>query len=302
MRDVSRRRGDVASVLSANGSPAGFSLLEALISLTVFSLILIGLHNLTLTSERSQEVGSRITRANQDLRAALEIVSRDLRMAGSGFAGLPVQTADGPMRRVIYPVTPGCTYGSESDSVQVLASLDGTATVLVEPMTTPSSEMKCASLEGFSPGDLVVVTDGVFADMFEVTAVVVQGGGPGGKLSHNPSRPKNDASGHSEWPAGGYATGSRVTKVNTVVLRTVQQGDELRLYRKVDDGPAVPLVSGVRKLTFTYRLGDGTETRNPPVDADIMEIMVGVEAGLRSGWGAGERVVAMATSVRPRST
>ena len=279
----------------------GFSMLEMLVSLSIFSMVLLGLQRLTVTSERSQEVGSRITHVNQDLRAALEIISRDLRMAGSGFAGLAVQTSDGPAREVIYPVTPGYTFGDDADSVSVLAALDDAATLLTETMTGPSSDMKCLSLEGFSPGDLVVVTDGVFADMFEVTAVVEQGGGPGGMLLHSASRPRNDPSGHSQWPAGGYTAGSRVAKVSRVTLKTIDDQGTLKLFRRVNGGPLTPLIEHVRRLTFTYRLADGTETRNPPSSADIQEIIVNIEAGLRAGWGLDGRSVVTSTSVRPRS-
>jgi hypothetical protein len=280
---------------------AGYSMIEALISISVFSVVLMGLHQLAISSEKSQELGTRISHANQDLRAALEIISRDLRMAGSGFAGISVQTADGPIREVIHPVSPGYTYAADADSVSILAGLDGVGTLLTDTMSSPSAYIECSSLEGFSPGDLVVVTDGVSADLFEVTDIVPKGGGPGGRLEHAPSSPRNNPGGHTQWPAGGYVAGSHVVKVNQISLRPVDDGGVLKLFRRIDGGEAIPIVENVNTITFTYRLSDGTETRNPPSPEDIVEIILSIDAGLRPGWGLDDRSVATSTSVRPRS-
>jgi hypothetical protein len=277
-------------------------MLEALIALSVFSVVLLGLHQMTVSSERSQEIGTRISHVNQDLRAALEIMSRDLRMAGSGFAGIPVQTANGPVREVIYPVAPGYTFSDDADSVTILAGLDDVGTMMTSTMTSASSDIECLSVVGFSPGDLVVVTDGVAADMFEVTDIVTLGGGPGGKLIHIPSSRKNNPVGHSQWPPGGYAAGSHVVKVSQISLRLLEDGGMLKLFRRVNGEPPVPLIEYVNTLTFTYRLADGTQTRNPPSPEDIQEIILSIDAGLRSGWGLDDRSVVTSTSVRPRST
>jgi prepilin-type N-terminal cleavage/methylation domain-containing protein len=285
---------------ATTGGRRGFTLVEVLISLSVLSVLLLALHRLAVSSERSQEIGTRITHANQNLRSALEIVSRDLRMAGSGFAGIPVQTANGACREVVFPITPGYTFSDDADSVTVLAGLDDSATHLSGPMATPSSDIDCKSVAGFSPGDLVVVTDGTLADMFEVTAVVHQGA-TAGKLLHDPSKPRNVSSGHSQWPGGGYPSGSRVTKVSRVTLQAVDEHGALKLMRRVNGDSPVPLIQNLKAVTFSYRLPDGTETRNPPSPADIQEIIVNIEAGLRSGWGLEDRSVTTSTSVRPRS-
>lgn len=280
----------------------GFSLIETMISLGIFSVVLVALHQLAVSSERSQEIGTRVTHVNQDLRAALEIMSRDLRMAGSGFAGISVQTADGPVREVIYPVQPGYTFANDADSVTILAGLDDKATMLTGTMASATSAIECLSLAGFAVGDLVVVTDGVSADMFEVTGITPQGGGSGGKLFHSPSRPRNDPSGHSVWPAGGYMAGSHVIKVSLISLRALDDGGMLKLFRRIDGETPVPLIEQLKSITFTYRLTNGTETRNPPSPEDIQEIILSIDAGLRSGWGLDGRSVVTSTSVRPRST
>jgi len=300
---VRGERGKVSALTECERTQgSGFSLLEVLVSLALFSLVLIGLHALALSGERTQEMGSRLSKANQDIRAALEIVSRDFRMAGSGFGGLPVQTADGPSRVLLYPILAGCTYGEEADSVRILLSLEGVRTALKERMPDPYAALECKDVRGFAPGDRVVVTDGVSADMFEVTAVVFRKKGHDGKLIHDASRAANDPAGHSVWPPGGYAKGSAVAKVNAVVLRAKRSGDAWCLTRKVDGGEAVPLLANMRKLTLTYRLSDGTLVRDPPPGAGILEVRIELTAGLRSGWGAERRCVEVSTSVRPRTS
>jgi len=279
----------------------GFTLLEMLISLGVFSLLMIGLHRLAVTSEKSQEVGSRLTHVNQNIRSSLEIVSRDLRMAGSGFAGISVQTSNGPARQVIHPITPGYTGDAKADSVSVIAGPGDAVTVLAEPMAGPSDDIKCVSVEGFEAGNLVVITDGVSADMFEVTGVVPGAGPNPGELLHGPSSKKNNPAGHSAWPAGGYLAGARAVKVNQITLKVSNDGGAIKLLRRVDSSAMMPLIENVEALTFTYRMLDGTETRNPSSPAQIQEVIVTIEAGLRSGWGLEERSVTTSTSVRPRS-
>ena len=95
---------------------------------------------------------------------------------------------------------------------------------------------------------------------------------------------------------------SRVTKVNRISLQTLDDGGTLKLFRRIDGEAPVPLIEHVNTLTFTYRLTDGTETRNPPSPEDIQEIIVSIDASLRSGWGLDDRSVVTRTSVRPRST
>jgi prepilin-type N-terminal cleavage/methylation domain-containing protein len=276
---------------------AGFTLLETMVALSIFSMVLIGLQRMVMSNERAQEVGTRISHVNQNIRAALEIVSRDLRMAGSGFAGIPVQTSNGSVREVIYPITPGYASGAPADSVSVLAGLGEAATMLAAAMDSPASDIDCLSVDGFEAGDLVVVTDGVSADLFEVTSVSLGSA----KLHHSSSSPRNVPAGHSQWPAGGYPAGSRAVKVSIITLKTEESGGVLRLTRKVDDDPAVALVENVKNLTFTYRLSDGTQTRNPASPAQIQEVILSLEAALRSGWGLDSRSVVTNTSVRPRS-
>lgn len=60
----------------------------------------------------------------------------------------------------------------------------------------------------------------------------------------------------------------------------------------------IPLIEHVKKLTYTYRLADGTETRNPSSPVDIQEIILNIETGLRPGWGLDDRSIVTSTSVQ----
>ena len=289
--------GEVRSSFPFRDGRGGFTLLETMVALSIFSMVLIGLHRMVASNERAQEVGTRISHVNQDIRAALEIVSRDIRMAGSGFAGIPVQTSNGTVREVIYPITPGYAVGGPADSVSVLAGLGEAVTLLATTMENPVSDIECVSVDGFEVGDLVVVTDGVSADLFEVTAISVGNA----KLHHSSSSPKNNSAWHSEWPAGGYPAGSRAVKVSQITLKTEEDQGVVRLTRRVDEETPVALIENVKALTFTYRISDGTQSRNPASLDRIQEVIVSLEASLRSGWGLEDRSVVTNTSVRPRS-
>jgi hypothetical protein len=218
-------------------------------------------------------------------------------MAGSGFAGIPVQTSNGPIREVIFPITPGFAFGASADSVSVLAGMGDGVTTLVADAENPGSDLECVSVDGFEVGDLVVVTDGVSADLFEVTALSV-----GNATLHiSAASPKNDPDGHSVWPAGGYPAGSRAVKVDQITLKTEESQGVVRLTRRVNEDTPVNLIENVVELTFTYRISDGTQSRNPASLDQIQEVIVSLEAALRSGWGLEDRSVVTNTSVRPRS-
>ena len=97
------------------------------------------------------------------------------------------------------------------------------------------------------------------------------------------------------------SAGCHVAKVNRISLQVLDDDGVQKLYRRVDGGAEIPILENVESLTLTYRLTDGTETRNPPSPADIEEIIVNIKAGLRSGFGADARSIVTSTSVRPRS-
>jgi prepilin-type N-terminal cleavage/methylation domain-containing protein len=65
----------------------GFTLLEALISVVIFSIIMMGVYSVFNVSEGLQAKSLDRSEAQQNARVALDMVERELRLAGYGISG-----------------------------------------------------------------------------------------------------------------------------------------------------------------------------------------------------------------------
>jgi prepilin-type N-terminal cleavage/methylation domain-containing protein len=63
----------------------GFTLLELVVVMVVLGLVMLILLQILLTAQRSKEINSQLEDAGQNARVALELLSSDLRMAGSNI-------------------------------------------------------------------------------------------------------------------------------------------------------------------------------------------------------------------------
>jgi len=63
-------------------SPEGFTLIEILISVSIFALVIIGIYNLFDTSRATYVSGQRKVDVQQNARAALDEIVREIRMTG----------------------------------------------------------------------------------------------------------------------------------------------------------------------------------------------------------------------------
>lgn len=68
---------------SAASRSAGFSLVELMIAITIGLLVVAGVSSIFLATIRSSTDTLRATRLNQELRAVMDIMARDIRRAGS---------------------------------------------------------------------------------------------------------------------------------------------------------------------------------------------------------------------------
>ena len=66
-------------------SEAGFSLIEVMSALVILAIALTAVFATFISQQRSFTVQNRVAEMQQNLRQAVEYMSRDIRMAGSGF-------------------------------------------------------------------------------------------------------------------------------------------------------------------------------------------------------------------------
>ena len=180
----------------------GFTLLELLLGLLLTTIILAGIYNMFGSQEKAQLVVDQVAEMNQNIRAAMLWVTRDLRQAG-----LFLETNLGGINSVLVYDGGDPADGYDTDSVDVLYADANIRTALTQPMPAESSELNVVNTDGFSIGDLICITDGNNTSMVQVTQIQ----DAALKIQHNPASSYNWPGGSGVFP--GYGTGSRVCKI-----------------------------------------------------------------------------------------
>ena len=266
-------------------SEAGFTLIEMMAAFVILIIAMTAAYATFEFQHASFTVQNRVAETQQNLRAAIEVMSRDIRLAGYGIpsqVGLPpglLPNGDNTIRN-LSPLNR--TTGPDELYIMYLYDMDANSppTTLTSPMPNQSAEINVGSVTGFSIGDLVIISNGLTADMFEVTQVQAASL----KLQHNPggsAREYNSPGGHSLWPAGGYGTGSTVAKVRFVryFIDNVTDPAHPTLMLDKMTGPAPqPLADDIEDMQFQFGLdtnGDfivDTTAVNSPTAAQIPQI------------------------------
>ena len=128
----------------------GVTLIELMIVLVIAAVLVAGIYTLFATQQRSYFVQDRVAGIQQDARAALDIMARDIRMAGlwtgagsgTGFFGV------GAIGGSNYAVNPGNGASPSTDPDQITVVL---ATVQVATVTNVNGST--VSLSGGVGGD-----------------------------------------------------------------------------------------------------------------------------------------------------
>jgi prepilin-type N-terminal cleavage/methylation domain-containing protein len=238
----------------------GFTFVELLVTIALLGVVVSAL---LATMHRTRGEAERIenlVEQRQQARAAVQLLERDVRMSGSGWGRLPVVISVNGAPDTIYAITPGFVAGvNSSDSLMIMGAWSANTTIQAA-MPNPSSTLKVNDTSGFSDGDLVVISDGTSANMFEVTGV----NGSASTLQHNPASPYNPPGGFSQWPQGGYGVGTQVFKVEIISYR-VDPTSYRRpaLVRRPFRGTEQIVAYDVDRFQVWYRMQDGTMTRSP---------------------------------------
>jgi prepilin-type N-terminal cleavage/methylation domain-containing protein len=279
--------------------PGGFTLIELMIALTVMGVVLIAVFS---TFFRSQKVGQTMSAAvnlRQGIRGANQLLERELRMAGSGWGRVAVDRyRSGGGTDSLFAINFGPGGTAQCDSVNILGGWTA-ATSLRAGMATPSSGLPVTSTTGFAVGDLVVVSNGSSAHMFQVTAVQASPG----FLTDAASSVYNPPSGNTlaNWPAGGYATGAQVYRASQVTYKMDSTSfRKPALIRREFGGSAQLVAYEVAKFQVLYRMQDGTTTRSP-ADLDMVDEIVPIIWTSQAVPGRAALSDSVWAAVRPRT-
>ncbi|NOT33429.1 MAG: prepilin-type N-terminal cleavage/methylation domain-containing protein [Candidatus Eisenbacteria bacterium] len=278
---------------STRNDARGFSLVEMMITLSMLAVIMLMLYATLFGAQNAATETTRRAYARNSGREAIQLIERDLRMAGSGWGTLPVQISNNGAAGTLGAITPGPASG-QSDSLRMLGTF-GSHSVLSTAMANAAATTTVDSIGGFNAGDFFVITNGIVAHLFNVTSVNTGTR----QLAHATSSSWNVAGGHAQFPAApGYRVGTDVYEVTQIAYRVDSLNYRRRTLVRQENGGIPQIVAyGVDSLKIWYRMRDGSITRSPGQIIDIREIVPilytrsGKSARLDSTW----------TYVHPRS-
>jgi prepilin-type N-terminal cleavage/methylation domain-containing protein len=277
------------------GNSRGFSLLEVLVAIGLTGMLAVAIFTVFFGSQRATGGLNRVIENRQNSRTALQLIERDVRMAGSGWGRIPVEGAYDGDTLTLTTLEPG--YGGSeaaSDTLGMIGALD-LFTTLSSAMTTVTSTIKVASATGFAVNDFVVVTNDATAHLFQITGI------SSNDLSHASSSKYNTTGGHINFPVGGYAAGAKVYRVTFISYKVDSTGGVRRLMRWQTGQPAQVVATGIGQFKISYLLQDGTLTRNPD-DITTVDRVQPVIYTTASGAGLSRAVQDSAwASIKPRT-
>jgi hypothetical protein len=208
---------------------------------------------------------SNLVDSRQAARATIQLIERDVRMAGSCFAKMAINYSSNGTADTLYAINPG--PGSfDDDSVQLVGAW-GASTKTTAAVTTATTNIVVSSLptgtNGFNVNDLILLTYGDVGHLFQITALNTNTK----TISHATTSSWNVVPGSWNWPpSGGYPTGASVYKID--MLSYWVDSTSFRrpaLVRRAFGGTSQVVSYDVNKFQLWYRLQDGSLTRTPPV-------------------------------------
>ncbi len=180
----------------------GFTLLEFLITVSIFCIILSSVYMVHETNKASYSRSETRMDIQQNARVALAAMEKELRMAGYG---VPDSAGTSTFPRIIE---------ARPRTITFRADLRNAISTLSSPAPSGASDLSVNTIAGIQPGDVVYLTDGFKAEALTVPTGWVPSG----------------ASVSTSARTNSYASGSRVY-VPRDVRYTVTGGQLLRAER-----------------------------------------------------------------------
>lgn len=249
----------------------GFTLIELMVSLTIFTLVIGGVLGVLFHVDRSWTMSQDMISTRQNERAGLELMINDIRMAGSGFGGVTVTTPGAPGNR-IFPLEPR-PGRSAPDTLILTGGFTGIWSSTNLRMAGPGDVLQVPNASLFAVGDRVVVTNGSDANLFELTGVNTATG----VLEHSESSSFNTVVGHDRWPNGGYDSGARVVKVSQMSYWVDEDGDtgqKILMRRDSAGAEDLEVASAINWLRLRFVTASDSVAVDPPDPSQIRSVLL----------------------------
>ncbi|MGB3398914.1 MAG: PilW family protein [Candidatus Deferrimicrobiaceae bacterium] len=199
-------------------SEAGFTLVEVMTAMIILGIAMTAAYATFQFQHASFTVQNRVAETQQNLRSVLEVMERDIRMAGYGIpAAVPVPNGllPGGDNTIHNIRSLNRTTGADEIYILYMYDMDSSLPPTDAPggMGGYATTLNVSNVAGFWQGDLVLVRDDQNASMFEVTQVP-----SGTTLNFDPGGSTNLYN-NSAWPHTpfpGYGLNVAVSKARFV--------------------------------------------------------------------------------------
>lgn len=254
---------------------AGFSLVEVMAALIIFSIAMTAVFATFISQQKSFTVQNRVAEMQQNLRQAVEYLSRDIRLAGYGIPD-NVVIPNGVIATGVTSIR--ALYASDNttgpDRIYILYMFDMDAN---QPPTTDNgagvpanaASITVSGTTGFldTGGELVLVTDGTTADLYETSAAAGTTLTFGGAFTYNYNM------GHTNSYAGG-TTVAKARFAQYYIDNTTDPAHPTLMVDRMGGAAAQPLADDIEDMQLSYGLdtnNDGVVDawRNEAAPADL---------------------------------
>jgi prepilin-type N-terminal cleavage/methylation domain-containing protein len=221
-------------------SARGFSLIELLVTLVIFSLLGLSIVHFFGSQLKFRDDTDVRAETHQGLSAAFDSLSRDIRLAG---ACLPTTPFFVPM---------GGVNNGTRDSITLRTGVISATTVCVQATLTAATSIGATSLSvddlaGFRVGGWAYIVGTTPGEIFQVSALSGSGG-PGTVTSATALTQAYPATG------GVYAFEERTYAIDTTNYGTPTLTLDIDRQAATAGVPASPVAAGINALDIQYRL------------------------------------------------
>jgi len=235
------------------GTERGISLVETLVALLMSGMVMAAIFGVYINQHKNWMIQEKITDAQQNARAVIDELTRQIRMAGYdlpiGLNGLQVSNAD-PDTITINYCDGGCDAPIEHD------------------MPQPSSELRC---DGH---DVSCFYDGQYSYIFDPDS----GGGEFFTISHVQIASSNIQH-NTSILSKAYRKGAIVLALQSVKYY-IDRSDTTHpnLMMQLPGQAAQVYAENIEDLQFTYTMKNGTVLDAPTIIPDVREVSISLTA------------------------
>ncbi len=232
----------------------GVSLIEALIAMLMTGIITAAIFKVYISQHKNWVIQDEITNMQQNARAAIDELTRQVRMAGYELPlGLPSIEA----------------YNTDPDTIVINYTTGGCYAPIEHTMPQPSSELRC---DGH---DVSCFYDGQFAYIFHPDS----GGGEFFMVSEVQAGSSHIQ--HNDWPLSKcYDKDAIIVSLEQVkfFVDTTTDPDQPALMMQLPGQAPAVYAENIEDLQFQYKMKNGTIVDVPVIVDDIREVLLTLTA------------------------